>query len=351
MQLMEKDLTVIIPAYNEGRTIKNVIKEVLKHPRVKEVIVVDDGSKDNTTYHIERFKDSIIFIKNEQNSGKGFSVRRALEHATSKYTIIQDADLELSPSSYDHLFKELELTGADMVNGRRYMGNGDVKLISKVASYLVPVTLFITHGVWVKDVVCCYKLMTTEKYKQLGLTSNRFELETEIILKAIRNRYKIIEREVTFTPRSVKEGKHIRWTDGIKVLRLILQSRFPILNNEKFRYLLTGGLSFGVEYISYFIFSRLMSVNLSISQFVSLILAAVINFLLTNFFTFQAGNKNLAKKSVMYTGLLLLNLALNNIIFNILVLNLGINDVLAKVATTVLILVWNFLIYKRFIFK
>lgn len=222
------DLTVIIPAYNEGKTIRNVIREVLKTPRVGQVIVIDDASQDDTSLHINKFKDKITFIQNEKNRGKGYSVRRGLEKAILKYTIIQDADLELSPASYSEMFKALEETEADMINGRRSMAVNDVKLISKIAALVVPVSILVLYGRWVKDVVCCYKLMETKKYKELELSSDRFELETEIILKAIRKKYKIREKEVVFSPRSVKEGKHVRWTDGLKVLKLIFKYRLGL---------------------------------------------------------------------------------------------------------------------------
>jgi dolichol-phosphate mannosyltransferase len=225
---MNKDLTVIIPAYNEGRTVVNVIKEVLNTPRVAEVIVIDDGSKDDTFQYLQQFQGQIKIVRNQPNRGKGFSIRKGIELATSKYLIIQDADLELQPSSFEALFKKMEETGADMVNGARDLDGPNVKLISKLASQMIPIAILILFGQRISDVVCCYKLMETDKYRALNLKSDRFEIETEMILRAIQMHYKIVETKVAFTPRTIEEGKHIRWTDGIKVLKLIFKFRFGL---------------------------------------------------------------------------------------------------------------------------
>src|SRR5260221_13452555 len=138
---MKNDLTVIIPAYNEGKTVRNVINEVLKTPRVREIIAIDDGSKDDTHKYLLEYKDKIKIIRNQPNKGKGYSIRKALEQSTSKYTIVQDADLELSPSSYESLFKKMEETGADLVNGRRDMDIPGVRTISKLASQTIPMAV------------------------------------------------------------------------------------------------------------------------------------------------------------------------------------------------------------------
>src|SRR5690606_15668497 len=101
-----------------------------------------------------------------------------------------------------------------------------VKTISKLASAIIPLIVFIFTGKWIKDVVCGYKLMETAKYKELNLMAEGFEIEPEIIVKAINKKYKIVEQKVPFKPRSAKEGKHVRWVDGLTVLKFLVRYRF-----------------------------------------------------------------------------------------------------------------------------
>lgn len=225
---MEKNLTIAIPALNEGKTIGNVIETVLKLERVGEIILVDDGSIDNTFEIMDSFKSRdprVKVIRNEINRGKGFSLREAINHTTKEYFIVQDADLELDPNSIESLFVKLNESGADMVNGSRDLDIPNVSRISKLAGLFLPMFVFILFGKWIEDVVCGYKLMTTENYKKLNLNSDRFEIETEIVVKAIRNKYKIAEQKVVFKPRSISEGKHPRWTDGLKIFKLLFKYR------------------------------------------------------------------------------------------------------------------------------
>lgn len=223
-----RDLTVIIPAKNEEKTVAQVIDNVLAHPRVAQVIAVNDGSTDNTLTVLQKYTDKITVIDNGVNRGKGYSMRAGIAAATAKYTLIQDADLELSPSSYDILFAAMDSTGADLVNATRDLNNVNTKWISKLASMFIPVAVFILFGKRITDVVSCYKLMTTENYRKLNLQSDRFEIETEIIVKAIKAGFSIAEVTVPFAPRGMAEGKHVRWVDGLKVVKLLLKYRFGL---------------------------------------------------------------------------------------------------------------------------
>ncbi len=225
---MSKDLTVIIPAKNEAKTIVKVIEQVLLLDRVGEVIVINDGSTDSTKEVLIPFEKSgkIKLINNKVNRGKGYSVRKGISMATKKYLIVQDADLELHPSSINLLITKMEESDADLINGNRDFSSKKVKNISKAASAIIPLIVFLFTGKWIKDVVCGYKLMETQKYKELNLIAEGFEIEPEIIVKAIDKKYKIVEQKVPFNPRSTKEGKHVRWVDGIKVLKFLMRYRF-----------------------------------------------------------------------------------------------------------------------------
>lgn len=226
---MSNDLTVIIPAYNEQGTIVQVVETVLQTPRVGQVIVSDDGSTDETLNKLEKFRTNprVTILANE-HVGKGHAVRSAFAHADKKYLIVQDSDLELSPSSYQDLFVAIEEQGADVANGVRNLEQDNVAFISKIAGMMIPAMVLFLFGRRIKDVACGYKLMETEKYRQLNITSDHFELETEIICKSIRQGYKIVEVPVSFKPRSRAQGKHIDWKDGLRVISWLLRYRFGL---------------------------------------------------------------------------------------------------------------------------
>jgi dolichol-phosphate mannosyltransferase len=227
---MSRNLTVIITSLNEEKTIVGVVEKVLEQPQVFEVIVIDDGSTDKTQEVLKKFKNSsnVKLLVNERNVGKGYSVRRGIKEAKGEYLIVQDADLELNPESFKVLFEKLEKRKADMVNGERDFTSGSINLISRFASKLIPLFVFLLFGRWIEDVVCGYKLMKSEKYRELDLQSDGFEIETEMIVKAIRKGYRITNQKVEFRPRNKAEGKHVRWTDGVKVLKLLFKFRFGL---------------------------------------------------------------------------------------------------------------------------
>ena len=184
---LKKNLSVIIPAYNEEATLEEVIKTVLQQPMVAEVIVIDDNSTDKTPEIISSFGKQIRSTRNKTNKGKGYGVRKGISMAQSKYLLVQDADLEYDPADYAKLMKAMLQNNPDLINSVRDFSSQDVQLITRLGSRVIPDLVFLFFGKSIKDIVSCYKLMKTETWKKLNLKSDRFELETEIMVKAIIN--------------------------------------------------------------------------------------------------------------------------------------------------------------------
>ena len=218
-------LTLIIPVYNERRTISEIIEKV-KPLAIKnnwEVIVVDDGSNDGTYEFLRDYKDKFFkLLRHERNMGKGTSIRTGIEHASSKYTIIQDADLEYLPEEIEILLNYAIDKNADAVYGSRFK---DSKKKGSFHFYLGNLFLtFITNLLFrskITDMETCYKLVRTDVLKTLNLKSKRFEIEPEITAKLLKRGIKIHELPISYFPR--KAGKKIKVRDGIYALKKLIE--------------------------------------------------------------------------------------------------------------------------------
>jgi len=229
-------LSIIIPVFNEEKTISELIKAVVdvKIPHVeKEIIVVDDGSTDGTISKIPTA--GIKFIKHDKNQGKGAAVKTGIDNATGDYIIIQDADLEYNPKQIELLTEPVLSNKAKVVYGTRlkrrphfnkeernfrfalhYFGN---RFLSVVTSVL--------YGSWITDMETCYKLFPAKAGKKFTLHSKRFDFEPEITAKLLKDGYKILEIPITTVPRDFSDGKKLRtFHDGSIALYTLIKYRF-----------------------------------------------------------------------------------------------------------------------------
>ncbi len=230
-------LSIIIPAYNEEKTIEELLFRVFKVPVLKEVIVVNDGSLDRTGQILEKISSQLEktrqfenlknfkIINNSKNRGKGFAVRVALESVSGDIVIIQDADLELDPAEYTKLLEPFEKFGADIVFGSRFQMSG-TRLIFRSGRYMINrmLTLFsnILSGIYLTDMATCYKVWKTEIIKSFDLKSEGFAIDPELTAKAARGRYKIYEVPISYVPRTYSEGKKIGFVAGMEHIFAIL---------------------------------------------------------------------------------------------------------------------------------
>jgi dolichol-phosphate mannosyltransferase len=225
-------LSIIIPVYNEKKTLFKVLKSIEKvnvGPIKKEIIIVDDFSKDGTRNILKKVKKKEIkIIYHKMNYGKGFAIRTGLEKSTGDIILIQDADLEYNPSDYKKLLKPILSGSAQVVYGSRFMNkNKKIKFNSfflgnKFLSFLV--TLLYHHKI--TDMETCYKVFKKEVFENLKITSRRFEFEPEITAKILKNKIKILEIPISYNPRSKREGKKIKWRDGLIAIWTLIKYRF-----------------------------------------------------------------------------------------------------------------------------
>jgi glycosyltransferase involved in cell wall biosynthesis len=226
-------LSVIIPAYNEERTLAEVIDRVLALPNRPEVIVVDDGSTDGTADIIRRYQreKGIIGVICPRNGGKGAAIQAGLRHATQPYTIIQDADLEYYPEEYEVLLRPVRQGKAQVVYGSRNLRHPAAlknqfhylrfwlggKVVTLAGNYL-----FGTH---LTDEATCYKLFPTSLLRRMNLRCRGFDFCPEVTAKACRLGQRIHEVPIRYNPRSLDEGKKIRAWHGIEAILVLLKYR------------------------------------------------------------------------------------------------------------------------------
>jgi glycosyltransferase involved in cell wall biosynthesis len=222
-------LSVIIPAYNEEKTVKEVIEKVrrLKLPVKKEIIVVDDGSTDKTFERLKKVK-GIKLLKHTKNQGKGAAVRSALKKASGDVVIIQDADLELDPEEIPKIIQPILRGKAEVVYGSRNLTKqkGTRSPIFYLGGKLITLLTNFLYKTKITDEPCGYKAFKTGLIKSIKIENNRFEWEPEITAKIAKKGVQIHEVPINSEVRSIKEGKKLTRMDGIKAALTLIKYRF-----------------------------------------------------------------------------------------------------------------------------
>ena len=231
-------LSIIIPVYNEEKTIMNVVDQVKKlkiRDISKEIIVVDDCSLDHTIDILKKIKGkSVKVFYHDKNIGKGAAIRTALHHATGEIIAIQDADLEYDPSNISKLVKPILDGRADVVYGPRFFGKklilfGNNRTILPLHLIGNRILTFLTNLLYfnsITDMETGCKIFKKKILDGIHLRANRFDFEPEITAKVLKKGYKIREIPINFKPRTFKEGKKITWRDGLKASYYLIKYRF-----------------------------------------------------------------------------------------------------------------------------
>jgi glycosyltransferase involved in cell wall biosynthesis len=222
-------VTIIVPVYNEEKTLAEILHRLGGLPIDKEIVAVDDASSDSSPEILQSFAEQgkIRHYTHQVNQGKGAAIRTGLAHATGLYTVIQDADLEYEPTDIVDMLATAKRHNADAVFGsrirnprsgvsyKRYYWGG--KLLTILANIL--------YRVNISDESTCYKMVRTELLTSLGLTCKRFEFCPELVAKLGKRKVKIFEIPITYRPRKMGEGKKIRWHDGLVAIWTLIKYR------------------------------------------------------------------------------------------------------------------------------
>ena len=229
---MSERISIIVPVYNEARTVGAVIDRLLSVPlpAPREIIVIDDGSADETPGVLNALAGTspdLTILHHEVNRGKGAAVRLGFARARGTIVAIQDADLELDPAQLASLVAPILAGESDVVYGSRFLaGPPAAPWLTRAANRALTTATNVLFGSRLTDMETCYKVMRTEIAQALPLRANRFEIEPEITARLLLAGHRIVERPVTFSPRSRAAGKKISWRDGVTAVRMLVGLRF-----------------------------------------------------------------------------------------------------------------------------
>lgn len=231
-------LSIIIPLFNEEKTISKLLDKItsLKLPKSirREIVVVNDGSTDNSFLGLKKWFKKIKYFKNEKNMGKGFAIRMGLHKSTGDVIIIQDSDLEYDPAFYPLLLKPILEKRAQVVYGTR-LTSYPLKLWGRdktilpthlIANKFLSFLTNFLYGSNLTDMETGYKFFKRNVLEQISLKSNRFEIEAEITAKILKKRIRIVEVPIKTIPRTYKEGKKIGWLDGFVAIWTLLKYKW-----------------------------------------------------------------------------------------------------------------------------
>ncbi|MCX6591229.1 MAG: bifunctional glycosyltransferase/class I SAM-dependent methyltransferase [Acidobacteria bacterium] len=226
-------LSILIPVYNERTVVEQSLKLVLAAPLpeslARELIIVDDCSRDGTWDILQRIaatEPRIKLYRHEVNQGKGAAIRTAIGYATGDFSLIQDADLEYDPNEYPVLMAPLLSGNADAVFGSRYMAGEQRRVLpfwhTKINEALTTLSNIFSN-LSLTDMETCYKAFRTDLLKSIPIRSNRFGIEPELAMKCAKRRLRIYEVPISYHGRTYEEGKKIGWKDGVNALGVILK--------------------------------------------------------------------------------------------------------------------------------
>ncbi len=229
-------LSIVIPAYNEGETIHLILNKIKSVDLIgnikKEIIIVNDCSKDHTEQAIQSYQQqnpdlNIQYYKHDYNKGKGAALHTGIAKATGEYLIIQDADLEYDPDEYNDLLKPICNGFADVVYGSRFMGSNPHRILffwHTIGNRWLTFASNMFSNMNLTDMETCYKLFDTKLIQSINLTEQRFGFEPEVTIKLSRvPKLRIYEVGISYYGRTYEEGKKIGWRDGFRAIFCILK--------------------------------------------------------------------------------------------------------------------------------
>jgi len=221
-------LSVVIPVYNEKKSLLEIIRRVQSAPVEKEIILVDDFSTDGTRdllHVLEKQQFKVLY--HEKNQGKGAALRTGFRHATGDFVIVQDADLEYDPNEYPKLLQPILNGAADVVYGSRFSGHRkNMTSLHTLGNLFLTGIANLFFRTSITDMETCYKLFKRETIQAIPIECNRFNFEPEITAKLLKRGLRIVEVPIAYSGRSFSEGKKITWRDGFSAVWTLIKYRF-----------------------------------------------------------------------------------------------------------------------------
>jgi glycosyltransferase involved in cell wall biosynthesis len=229
VEIPARCLGVVIPVYNEERTLHLIVEKVLARPEVAELVMVNDCSKDGTWQTMQELAKTdprIRIFTHEVNQGKGAALRTGFQHVNSEIIIIQDADLEYDPDEYPKLLMPIITGRADVVFGSRFLGSGSHRVLyfwHSIGNQLLTLFSNMATNLNLTDMETCYKVFRREVLKQITIQENRFGFEPEITAKVAKLKVPLYEISISYYGRTYEEGKKIGWKDGVRAIWCIMK--------------------------------------------------------------------------------------------------------------------------------
>lgn len=221
-------LSVLVPVYNECRTILEILQRIENVSIEKEIIVVDDFSTDGTIEILKKINQkNLIIIYHDKNQGKGAALRTAFQYIRGDLVVIQDADLEYSPEEFPKLLKPIIDGRADVVFGSRFLEPKRTFMFWQyTANRFLTLLTNLLYNARLTDMETCYKVFRAGDIKKIVIKSKKFDFEPEITAKFLKQKLKILEIPITYNNRRYKSGKKITWKDGLAAIYCLFKYRF-----------------------------------------------------------------------------------------------------------------------------